>query len=169
MSAKSILALMTAALLCACQNNADSGPQPAASEEDMAVKTSGLSSCRAGAPGHGYQVAANADVPPGQSATLTLNIPASQRSLFSPVTAILRCQVDLQWCGGASCGGKPPVDFYGDHSNGLTWEATTKGEVQTVTFTAIAHNADKETHAIRLVLEMPDSWRPLDADRAKAQ
>lgn len=161
MAVKPNFVLMAVVMLAGCQGQDSPDSQEGAAALDMPVKRSGTFSCHSGAPGKGYQVMAHADVAAGANATITLDIPASERALFDPSSAILRCEVDEQWCGGASCSGKPPIDFYGLHADGLTWEAVVKGKVQTAKFTAIAHNADREAHTVRLVLEMPEQWHPL--------
>lgn len=166
MSAKSYLMPIAMTLIAGCHGSDKTKEEAEVTSQDaVPIKSGGGFYCHAGTPGRGYQVASSTEVAPGANATLTLDVPAWKTKSFTPASALVRCQVDLKWCDGASCRGRPPVDFYGEHSDGLTWEALTTDETQSAKFRAIAHNADTVSHTVRLVLELPNGWQPAAPDQ----
>lgn len=167
--ANSCCGMAMISLLAGCQGGGDPAPEQASSQTPLPIKSSGHFSCYPGHPGNGFLIRAHAEVAASANKKITLKVPPSAGGSFNPGTAMVRCQVDQDWCGGASCGSTLPVDFYGEHGGGLTWEASTLGDTQSATYTALVHNGDKVAHTVTLVIEMAPSWHLSDSGNTTQQ
>ncbi len=148
------------ALLClaACDTQAPTVSSAADTGGDAGgYKTVGNFACHQGHPWQAVQVSSSADVPAGGTAKISVQTPPGLPSTLTPDRMYVFCQVDEQRCTGTSCNGNPPVDFIGNHNDGLTWESvrSESGETKTV-FTAIVHNSDSNApHHATLILDVP--------------
>jgi len=162
---KRLCAAVIAFLPLAGCDSGTSTPLTQASEADSApaipLTSSGTFLCRNSAPGPGFQIPATKDVPAGGDAVLTVSAPKSSNAARNPRDASLHCQVDVDWCSGSFCRKHPLVDFVGKDGQATSWKQVARdGQPQSAQFTAKVHNGDSVTHTIRLVLELPPSWKP---------
>jgi hypothetical protein len=149
-------------LLAACDS---SPPQPTDTGTPLPLETRGAFLCSSAALGTGLQIVASKDVPAGGDAELTVTAPPSSTAAKRPSSAIVHCQVDVDWCTGSLCRAHPQVDFVGKNGDGTTWkQVTVDGEPRSASFTAKVHNGDSDAHTVRLVLEMPSGWKPGPGD-----